>query len=76
MNDNTQFTQMVHRDGTVVNVPCSPRHNGGRSVEFYRAKGLKTVAEHEAEQATAKKIADLEAKLAESEGKTKRSRGE
>lgn len=73
-NDNTQFVQMVHRDGTVVPVPVSPRHNGGRSVEFYRAKGLKTLAEWEAEQATAKRIADLEAQVAE--GKTKRSRGE
>lgn len=75
-NDNTRFVQMVHPDGGITPIPVSPRHNGGRSVEFYRAKGFKTLDEHEAEQATAKKIADLEAKLAESEGKKRKTQGD
>jgi hypothetical protein len=45
--DNTKYIPLVHPGhGGTVKVPCSERHNGGKGIEFYRAKGFKTLEEH------------------------------
>jgi hypothetical protein len=45
--DNTRYVPLIHPGhGGTVKVPVSERHNGGKGIEFYRAKGFKTLEEH------------------------------
>lgn len=54
--DNTRRVTMISPDGHRCPVVVSPRHNGGRSVEYYRKRGFKTLEDLERD----KQLAELE----------------
>lgn len=67
---DTQFVEMVHpdRDGSgkplIVKVAVSPRHAMGQNdVSRFVAKGFKTVAQYQAEQAAAAERAAKDAEF-------------
>jgi len=70
MQDNTKYVELVHPGhGGTVKVPCSERHNGGKGIEFYRAKGFLTLEEKAQRDTIAAQAAEIERLKAEKKGR-------
>ena len=66
--DNTIFAEMINpHTKAIVVVPCSPRHNGGMSVELYKGKGFILKVDYDASEKINQKLKRLD----ELEGKRK-----